>query len=88
VIEKSSSIEMEVSKEEFLSKWNTLLVDERTLDAELRTLIDEKPALIDFSKWGIYLPIEYKIRLLKERYFDFTSTTHFIRYIDLVWSSS
>ena len=84
VDEKSSSIEMEISKEELLSIWGQLTVDQVKLDAKLHILIDEKPALLDFSKWGIYLPLEYKVRLLMERYFDFEETAQFINQTQLV----
>jgi ATP-dependent Lhr-like helicase len=60
------------------------LADDLTLDRELRVLVEEKPALLDFSKWGIYLPIEYKVQVLKEWYFDFTEAANFITYKKLV----
>lgn len=33
--------------------------------------LEENESLIGFSKWGSYLPIEYQVEIVKERYFDF-----------------
>lgn len=46
--------------------------------------LKEKPALIAFSKWGEYLPIEYQIELLISKYYDFESAISFLQRVNLV----
>lgn len=82
--EKNSSIQVEITKKELLSRWNSLPIDKETLDVELANLIAQKPALLDFSKWGIHLPLPFKMKLLKERYFDFEGATLFISTVALI----
>lgn len=82
--EKSSSIEIEISKEELFYKWRLLVLDEETLSLELTNLVAQKPALLNFSKWGGHLPSYFKLKLLSERYFDFEETFRFIKEVDVV----
>ncbi len=37
-----------------------------------------------WSNWGRYLPIKYKIEILKERYFDFGEAIELINNIQLI----
>ena len=37
-------------------------------------LLQINSALLDFSKWGTYLPDNYKVKLVKDRYFDIEQT--------------
>ena len=68
---ESSSIEMKTD----VATFQKVLLDVSDLldnvDEHLITALAEKPALIDFSKWGNYLPIRYQVTLLKQHYFDF-----------------
>jgi ATP-dependent helicase Lhr and Lhr-like helicase len=40
--------------------------------------LQTNPTLLDFSKWGIYLPNNYQVNLLKESYFDIEQTKKYI----------
>jgi ATP-dependent Lhr-like helicase len=44
------------------------------IDTHISTLLKEKPALLDFSKWGVFLPNKFKIKLVKNNYFDIEKT--------------
>ena len=76
--ENSSSFDMEVSKQELFSKWNSLCIPLAEIDTPISTLLKKNPALLDFSKWGSYLPCKYKIELLKTKYFDIEQTEQFL----------
>lgn len=43
----------------------------QNIDGMLTGFLENIPEIIDFSKWGKYLPISYQAALLKEKYFDF-----------------
>ncbi|AZA83614.1 DEAD/DEAH box helicase [Chryseobacterium lactis] len=43
----------------------------QNIDQILTELLENIPEIIDFSKWGKYLPIQYQAALLKEKHFDF-----------------
>jgi len=72
--DSNSSFDIEVPKQELISKWGFLSFPLADLDIHISTLLQENPALLDFSKWGMYLPDNYKIKLLKDRYFDIVQT--------------
>lgn len=72
--DSSSSFEIELSKQELNSKWKFLSSPLADIDNYVSTLLQSNPALLDFSKWGAYLPDNYKIKLLKDRYFDIEQT--------------
>lgn len=54
------------------------------LDFHLENIIRLNPSIMDFSKWGRFLPIQYQILILKERYFDFDQTRSFIDRVNFV----
>lgn len=84
--DKKSLFEMECSKMELLNHWDSILFELENIDQHLHNLIIEKPALMDFSKWGVYLPIKYQIMLLKEKRFDIEGTKKFIESINFIAS--
>jgi ATP-dependent Lhr-like helicase len=43
-----------------------------------------RPAIMDFSKWSIHLPVKYKCQLLHERYFDFAGAEVFLKSVNPV----
>jgi ATP-dependent Lhr-like helicase len=67
----SSSFEMEISKRDFFTKWDSISRSLTQIDKHISDLIQINPAILDFSKWAIFLPEKYKISLIKEKYFDF-----------------
>lgn len=69
--DRSSSFELEITKNEFLKKWNTISYFLNNIDVHLENLLEASPNLIEFSKWGMFLPTKFKILLLKQKLFDF-----------------
>ncbi|MBL0329094.1 MAG: DEAD/DEAH box helicase [Bacteroidetes bacterium] len=70
----SSAFDIEVTKQELISKWNTLTLPISNIDLHIHELLQGNPALLDFSKWGVYLPFKFQVELLKEKYFDISNT--------------
>jgi len=75
---------IEVPKQELTSKWSFLSFPLTDIDIHISTLLQTNPALLDFSKWGMYLPDNYKIKLLKDRYFDIEQTLQLLNTIKLI----
>jgi ATP-dependent Lhr-like helicase len=82
--DSSSSFDIEVPKQELISKWSYLSFPLTNIDTHISTLLQTNPALLDFSKWGSFLPDNYKIKLLKDRYFDIEQTEQLLRTIKLI----
>lgn len=82
--ESSSSFDIEVPKQELISKWSYLSFPLTDIDTHISTLLQTNPALLDFSKWGTYLPDNYKIKLVKDRYFDIEQTAQLLRTMKLI----
>ncbi|GHU80323.1 ATP-dependent helicase [Bacteroidia bacterium] len=82
--ESSSSFTIDISKEYLFSRWNCLAQAMPEMDAHIAYLLKTNPTILKFSKWGDYLSEKYKIRLLKDRYFDFEQTCSFLTKIKLV----
>lgn len=77
--DKSSVFELQISKQELLNKWLLLSNFTNSVDIHLEGLLIENPSLINFSKWGQYLPLIFQISLLKQSYFDFIGTEYFLK---------
>ena len=82
--EKKSAFEIECSKDELLSQWDSVLFELGNFDSHLNSLLTERPSLMDFSKWGIYLPPKYQIAIVKDRRFDVEGTMNFIERVNFV----
>lgn len=82
--DSNSSFYIHSSKFELTSKWNTLPLPLADIDKHISNLLDLNPALLDFSKWGHYLPVKYQIKLLKDKYFDIEETKKFLLSIKLL----
>lgn len=82
--DSSSSFDIEEPKQELLSKWSHLLFPLTDIDTHISTLMQTNPSLLDFSKWGPYLPDNYKIKLVKDRYFDIEQTAQLLRTMKLI----
>ena len=76
--ERSSSFELKTTPETLFFKWDNFFVSEDEIDQQIATLLRTNPALLDSSKWGNYLPLDFQVKLLKERYFDFPGTDLFL----------
>ncbi|MFT3749115.1 MAG: DEAD/DEAH box helicase [Agriterribacter sp.] len=78
-------IEVKAELLEFKCSWNSISQQLEDIDTYLERYLEMHPALINFSKWGIYLPTKYQIALVKHRYFDFPGVVSFIRDIKFVF---
>lgn len=58
------------------------LIDD--IDFPLENAIRTKPTMMDFSKWGFYLPVSFQIQVLKRKYFDFDATREFIQNVNFI----
>ena len=79
--ENSSSFYFEVSKQELLAKWNSLSQPFADIDTHITNLFESKPALLNFSKWGYYLPQTFQVKLIKHKYFDIPNTEQLLTLI-------
>lgn len=82
--DSSSSFDIEVPKQELISKWNYLSFPLTDIDTHISTLLETNPTLLDFSKWGIYLPKSYQIKLVKNKYFDIQQTEELLSKLELI----
>ena len=82
--DSSSSFDIEVPKEDFITKWNYISFLFSDIENHISTLLESNPALLDFSKWGIYLPKSYQIKLVRSKYFDIEHTKELISPLILI----
>jgi ATP-dependent Lhr-like helicase len=73
-----------ISKEEFLSKWNTIHSYLSEIDDHISNLLKKNPTLLDFSKYGCYLPENMQIKLLRSNYFNIEQTALFLKTVKMV----
>ena len=76
--DSSSDFEIEVPKQELLLMWNSLTQPLASIDIHISNLLQTTPTLIDFSKWGHFLPQTFQVKLIKEKYFDIANTDQFL----------
>ncbi|MEK6507014.1 DEAD/DEAH box helicase [Myroides sp. C4067] len=62
------------------SKFN---IDSKEIKSYLKYVIEENPNIIDFSKWGKYLPINQQVSLLVDAYYSIEETLQFLNNIEL-----
>lgn len=79
----SSSFSIQVTEQELIAKWSTLALLLSCLDTHISDLLKSNPALLDFSKWGVYLPEKFKLELIKDKYFDLQETKKLLELITL-----
>lgn len=82
--ESNSSITLDISAHEFVTKFKYLSALLPDIDNHLALLLSSTPTLLDFSKWGAYLPQKYKIKLLKDKYYDFEYTEKMMGRLNIV----
>lgn len=79
--DKTSSFCINTSKENFES---IIKKEYFGVDEYIGNLLDEKPSVLDFSKWGKFLPKPYRISLLRDKYYDINNTITFLKKINLI----
>lgn len=82
--DRSSSFDIEVPKQELISRWNSLTLPLADIDIHISSLLQTNPALLDFSKWGLYLPENYQVKLIKDKYFDIEQTGELLATMKLI----
>jgi ATP-dependent Lhr-like helicase len=82
--DSSSSFEIDASLQELKSKWIDLSIPLSDIDYHISILLTNNPTLLEFSKWGMYLPERYKIKLIKNKYFDVEQTKELLSKIKLI----
>ena len=82
-----SSAELYIS----ISEFNKLVAEVNNvysaINRHLKLALEENESLLGFSKWGTYLPIKYKVSILKERYFDFERAIELINNMNPIESN-
>ncbi len=68
--DSSSQFNIELSLQDFIEKWSNILQPFSEIDIHITDLLETNPALLDFSKWGLYLPKRYQVSLVRQKYFD------------------
>ena len=56
------------------------------IEKTITNLLQTNPSLLDFSKWGFFLPIKFQVNLLKQKYFDFNNAEALINSIKFVYN--
>lgn len=82
--EQHSSFTLKIKSNSVSTLLNQLYSKLKEVDIHLETAVQSKPALIEFSKWGSFLPISYQCKLLKEKHFDFEALGEFIEKVKFV----
>ncbi len=81
-----SSLEIGIKIEDFKKLVEEVNRIYTSIDSYLIREIDRNKVLIEFTKWGKYLPKDYQVIILKERFFDFENAIKFFNNIRLVVS--
>lgn len=76
--EYQSKFDLKISETDFLKMWKKLAEPLSNIDVFVEKQIEEKPFLLGFSKWGEYLPVKFKVELLKSKYYDLNQTKIYI----------
>ena len=79
--DSNSNFEIEVPKQELLSKWNSLTQQFVDIDNHISNLLQTTPTLLDFSKCGHFLPQTFQVKIIKEKYFDIANTKQLLTII-------
>jgi ATP-dependent Lhr-like helicase len=82
--DKTSMFYITISKEEFLYKLNLISSKVEIIDEIITNELEKNPDSLSLSKWGIYLPIKFQIRLMKQNYYDIKQTQEFLQNINQI----
>lgn len=76
--DRTSMFYIMISKEEFLSKLNLINSNIEIIDEIVTEELEKNPESLTLSKWGVYLPLKFQIRLMKQNYYDIIQTQEFL----------
>ena len=80
--DRTSMFYIMISKEEFLSKLNLINSNIEIIDEIVTKELEKNPESLTLSKWGVYLPLKFQIRLMKQNYYDIIQTQEFLHNIN------
>lgn len=80
--DRTSMFYIMISKEEFLSKLNLINSNIEIIDEIVTKELEKNPESLTLSKWGVYLPLKFQIRLMKQNYYDIIQTHEFLNNIN------
>lgn len=82
--DNSSSFEIEVTRNELIQKWDSLIQPLSSINDHITNLLMASPSLLDFSKWGLFLPVKFQVNLMKNKYYDIEKTEYFLKSVKLI----
>lgn len=82
--DKASVFYITISKEEFLSKLNLIISNVKIIDEIITNELEKNEDSLTVSKWGVYLPIKFQIRLMKQKFYDIKGTQEFLLSINRI----
>lgn len=82
--DKASMFYIMISKDEFLSKLNLIISNVKIIDEIITNELEKNPDSLMVSKWGVYLPLKFQIRLMKQKFYDIKETQEFLLSINRI----
>ena len=82
--EQSSSLELDLDAAGLEQLVQTIQQQYQQIDQHLRDKLEVNSALMEFAKWGSYLPLDQQVALLKERYYDFEGAMALLQHMTLL----
>ena len=82
--ELESAFEIKINKDEFAQKLKNLSSFDVNIDLVLANVLDATPNILDFSKYGKFLPVKFQLEILKNSYYDLLGCERFLRSLMIV----
>lgn len=82
--ELESAFEIKINKDEFAQKLKKLSSFDVNIDLVLANVLDANPNILDFSKYGKFLPVKFQLEILKNSYYDLLGCERFLRSLKIV----
>lgn len=83
--DSDSSFDIRGGRENFMCTWQNLTEKISESDELTANLVDKNPNILDFSKYGNYLPYTLKIKLVEKFLFDFTECINYLEKVDIIY---
>ncbi|WP_316828589.1 DEAD/DEAH box helicase [Pedobacter miscanthi] len=82
--EHDSSFIFKTSPSQVITIIKTLSATPEEIDCQIDRLLQNNPTVMEFSKWGKYLPLDYQRFLLKSKVYDFEGAQNFLQSCSLI----
>ncbi|MFC4213535.1 DEAD/DEAH box helicase [Pedobacter lithocola] len=79
-----SSFNFKANPAEVKAMLKKLKASTEHIDSALISMLESNPAVMEFSKWGTLLPLQYQLIILKLKIYDFTHTEIFLSTCEFV----